>query len=241
MKKYDYILFDLDDTLIDNLENVRHAYKKMLEYVGVDYTEEGFKKWLLLDTQYWLDFGNKKIDVPLEYQTSQELFVKYVRSLRYMKYLEGKISLNDAFIINDIYLQALNEVVVPICGAYETLEYLHDKYKLVITTNGPTLAVEPKLRKINCLAFFDYIFSSDMTKKTVTKPNREYFWELQNFLNYYKNNRMLIVGDSLKTDIKGGMNAGIDSCWFNPRKEELPIEYSPTMVISDLQELTRKL
>ena len=45
MSKYEVILFDLDDTLIDNAENVRYAYTKMVESVGEHYTEEGFKKW----------------------------------------------------------------------------------------------------------------------------------------------------------------------------------------------------
>lgn len=241
MKKYDYILFDLDDTLVDNLENVRYAYKKMVEHVGEEYTEEGFLKWYLLDKQFWIDFHQKKINVPEEYQTSQELFVQYVRSLRYLMYFEGKISLEEAFLINELFLDALNEVVIPFEGAFETLRYLHEKYKLVIATNGPTVAVKSKLSKIHCLDFIDSIFSADMTKGTVTKPSREYFLELQGFLNFYKTNRMLIVGDSLKTDVQGGMNAGIPSCWFNPHHEELPLEYEPTMVIHDLQELTRKL
>ena len=241
MQNYDYVLFDLDDTLVDNLENVRYAYKKMVEHVGEEYTEDGFLKWYLLDKQFWIDFHHKKINVPLEYQTSQKLFVQYVRSLRYFMYFEGKISLEEAFIINELFLEALTDLVIPVKGAYETLKYLYGKYKLVIVTNGPTVAVKSKLSKINCLDFIDYIFSADMTKSTVTKPSKEYFLELQEFLNFYQTNRMLIVGDSLKTDVLGGMNAGIPSCWFNPHHEELPLEYRPTMVIHDLQELTKKL
>ena len=60
MNKYEVLLFDLDDTLIDNLENVRHAYTKMVESVGEDYTEEGFKKWYDLDKKFWIDFHEKK-------------------------------------------------------------------------------------------------------------------------------------------------------------------------------------
>jgi FMN phosphatase YigB (HAD superfamily) len=52
---------------------------------------------------------------------------------------------------------------------------------------------------------------------------------------------MLIIGDSLRTEVQGGMNSGIDSCWFNPNNATIPNEYQPTMVINKLKELTRKL
>ena len=61
MNKYEVLLFDLDDTLIDNLENVRHAYTKMVESVREDYTEEGFKKWYDLDKKFWIDFHEKNL------------------------------------------------------------------------------------------------------------------------------------------------------------------------------------
>lgn len=102
-------------------------------------------------------------------------------------YFEGKISLEKAFEINELFLTSLNEIVVPIDGAYETLKYLHEKYKLVIATNGPTVAVESKLGKIGCLDFIDAMFSADMTKKTVTKPNKEYFVELKEYLKFIAN------------------------------------------------------
>lgn len=241
MSKYEVILFDLDDTLIDNLENVRYAYKKMVESVGETYTEEGFRRWYELDKKFWLDFHDNKISVPEEYRQPQELFVKYVRSLRYQIFFEGRITLEKAFEINELFLKSLNEIVVPIDGAYEVLQYLHDRYKLVIATNGPTSAVESKLGKINCLDFIDYIFSADMTKQKVTKPKKEYFDELMDYIEYHDKDKMLIIGDSLHSEVKGGMNSGIDSCWFNPGNKELSDEYQPTMIIDSLKKLTKIL
>lgn len=241
MSKYDVILFDLDDTLIDNLENVRYAYTKMVEAFGENYSEDGFKKWYDLDKQFWIDFHEKRIIVPQEYQNPSELFVQYVRSLRYQMYFDGKITLEEAFKINDLFLSSLNEIVVPIDGAYETLKYLHNKYKIVIATNGPSVAVRAKLEKINCLNLVDFIFSADMTKQKVTKPSKEYFDELEEYLNYYNSNKMLIVGDSLKSEVQGGMNSGIDSCWLNRNNNDLPSQYKPTFIINDLRQLIRKL
>lgn len=126
-------------------------------------------------------------------------------------------------------------------GAYETLNYLAKKYILVIATNGPSQAVETKLEKINCLQFFKYIFSADKTKNKVTKPSSIYFNELLEYINFSDREKILIVGDSLKTEIQGGMNSNIDTYWFNRNNEELPEEYKPTMVITRLRELTKKL
>lgn len=237
MKKYEVILLDLDDTLIDNLENVRYAYQKMVEFMNSEYTEEGFQRWYNLDKQYWIDFSNQKIDVPLEYKSNHDDFVKYVRSMRYMIYFNNEISLQKAFEINDLFIESLNELVVPIENAKEILEYLHTKYRLVIATNGPTSAVESKLGKIGCLNFIDTIFSADMTVQTITKPNKKYFEELEDFIDFHNLEEMLIIGDSLRSEVQGGMNAGIDSVWFNRFHENLPNNYKPTYTIEKLVDL----
>lgn len=241
MKKYEVLPFDLDDTLIENLENVRYAFKKMVEFVGEPYTDAGFDRWYNLDKQFWIDFHDNKIIVPEEYQDTQEHFVQYVRSLRYMMYFNGRINIDTAFEINELFLKSLNEMVVPIDGAYETLEYLHNKYKIVIATNGPTVAVKSKLTKINCLNFINDVFSADMTKQTVTKPKKEYFDELMEYLEYYDREKMLIIGDSLYSEVRGGMNSEIDSCWLNSSNEELPSGYNPTFTISKLKQLKKLL
>lgn len=237
MKKYEVILLDLDDTLIDNLENVRYAYQKMMEFMNQEYTEEGFQKWYNLDKQFWIDFSNQQIEVPLEYKANHDDFVRYVRSLRYMLYFDNKISLQKAFEINELFLTSLNELVVPVENAKEVLEYLHSKYKLVIATNGPTSAVKSKLGKIECLDFIDTIFSADMTIQTITKPNKKYFEELEEFIDFHDLKKILIIGDSLRSEVQGGMNAGIDSVWFNRFQEKLPSNYKPTYVVEKLIDL----
>ena len=237
MKKYEVILFDLDDTLIDNVENIRYAFKVITEKIGVPYKEENFIKWYEFDRQYWIDRNDGKIIIPDEYKYPREKMIMYVRSLRYHLFFKDKITLEESFKINKIYINSLNEKIVAVSGAYELLKYLHDKYKIVIATNGPSQAVYSKLSNINCLDFIDYIFSSDMTIKTASKPKKEFFEELMTYINYQDREKILIVGDSLYSDIKGGMNSDIDTCWFNKNKEELVDNYNPTMIIEELLEL----
>lgn len=237
MKKYEYIVFDMDDTLIDNLENVRFAYTKMMEYKGLSYSEEGFQKWYQLDKQFWIDFSAGLIIVPDEYKFDHDMFVKYVQSLRYVKYFDNEVSIEEAFKINDLFLNSLKEVVIEVEGASRVLSELSKKYKLVIATNGPKEAVYTKIEKIGCNDFISYVFSADLTKNKVTKPDKVYFDELMEFLNFKDRNKILIVGDSLKTDVKGGMNSLIDSCWFNKNGEKISDDYKPTYVIEKLEDI----
>lgn len=237
MKKYEYIIFDMDDTLIDNLENVRYAYTKMMEYRNLKYSEEGFQKWYELDKQFWMDFSAGLIVVPEEYKYDHDLFVKYVQSLRYMMYFNNEIKIEEAFKINELFLNSLKEIVVEIPGASKVLKELSKNYKLVIATNGPRQAVFTKIEKIGCSKFISAVFSADITKNKVTKPSKVYFDEMMEYLNCKNKEKMLIVGDSLKTDILGARNSNIDSCWLNQKNIPIKEECKPTYVINNLEEL----
>lgn len=239
MNKYEIILLDLDDTLIDETENIRHAFKKVIKEINKTYKEEDFQEWLRFDKQFWNDYYKGKIKVPNEYQKTSQTLAYYLRSKRYQKFFKNNISLEEAFNLNEIYLKGLTENIIPIEGVYETLKYLHSKYKIVIATNGPMAAVKAKLKKINCYELIDDIFSGEMCG--VSKPDIKFFNELKNYINFQDNNKILIIGDSLSTDIQGGMNAKIDTCWFNRINKVCPNNFKPTMIIYNLKELTHKL
>ena len=80
-----------------------------------------------------------------------------------------------------------------------------------------------------------------MTKECVTKPNPIYFKELLDYLGYHEKEKILLIGDSLHSEVEGGKNAGIDTCWYN--REQLPAKEDaiPTIEIHKLKELTKKL
>ena len=80
-----------------------------------------------------------------------------------------------------------------------------------------------------------------MTKNKVPKPSAIFFDELLEYINYNDRKKVLIIGDSLKSEVQGGMNSNIDTCWFNKNNEELPKEYKPTMTITSLKELIKEL
>lgn len=234
-KEYKVLIFDLDDTLIDNLENVRFAFKTMLEYLRKTYTDEEFDRWYNFDKEFWIDFYDNKFDIP--YERNDDRFVPYVQSLRYLMFFNYEFNLDEALKINELFLHSLKSVIVPVDGVYETLKYLSNKYDIIVATNGPRQASSVKLDKIKCLSFIKYVFSADMTKECVTKPNKIFFDELLDYIDYYDKDKILIIGDSLRSEVLGGMNSNIDSCWFNRFNEKLDNKYQPTIVINKLLEL----
>jgi FMN phosphatase YigB (HAD superfamily) len=164
--KYKILIFDLDDTLIDNRESVKAAFKRLLDQETATYTEEAFERWYQIDKQFWIDWQDGLIDLPerLKHETGEKSkeFLDWVRSQRVLLCFGRSVSAERAVELNDIYMNALMEEVHAIDGAHETLEYLADRYKILIATNGPGIATRHKLEKINCENYITEILSADM-------------------------------------------------------------------------------
>lgn len=76
------LIFDLDDTLVNDRENHKEAFKYILKFLKIDYTEELFQQWLDFDTFYWKDYF-KTITVPAEYSKTGSDSAEYLRGLRF--------------------------------------------------------------------------------------------------------------------------------------------------------------
>lgn len=240
MNKYKILIFDLDDTLIDNLENIRYAFSQMIKIKNEDYNENNFKKWYELDKQFWKDWQDGLIELPEQFKNEtgkkSDEFLDWLRSQRVLIYYKNKISLDEAIHLNNIYMNALTENVVAIDGGYEALKYLSNKgYYIIIATNGPKIATKDKLLKIKCINFVNEILSADMFG--YMKPSIEFFEGIKKVLNNYNVEEYLIIGDSLKSDVGFAMNCNFDSCWFNRNNEKLSNNYKPTIIINKLSEL----
>lgn len=243
MNKYKILIFDLDDTLIDNKENSRYAYTKMVEEMKESYSEEGFARWYYIDGKFWEDHQAGLIEIPEHFKNEtgkkSNEFLNWIRAQRVLIYFNNSISLEKAIELNYIYMKSLTENVITLPGVYKTLNYLKDKYTIIIATNGPQIAAKDKVAKTNCLAFVDYVLSAEICG--YMKPHKEFFEAIQKLLDNYNNEEYLIIGDSLKSDIAFGNNCNFDSCWFNKNHETLLAEYSPTMIIEELTDLIKIL
>lgn len=234
MKKYKYLLFDLDDTLINNYENVKHAFKVTLKNLKIKYSDEKFMRWLDFERKFWEKRGKEgtELKAPDEFMHSVDMMVKWIRSQRFLIYFNNKISLEKAMELNDIYLEALDEVVIPTDNVDEVLKELSKKYTIIVGTNGPSVATKGKLSKINCLQYVDEIYAADMFG--VMKPNAKFFNEIKRKTGDCDSLRYLSIGDSLTNDIQGAKNVGMDGCWFNIKNIKNETDIKPKYEICKL-------
>lgn len=237
INKHKRLLFDLDNTLVDDDENRKYAIGKILDQRKEQVTNEKLEYFIELDNQFWKDRAERKIKEPYKFKTNEEK-TTWVRAQRFIKYFNN-IKLEEAIEINDKYINFLKEKIIPIPNSTEILKYLYDKkYELYIITNSPTKVVNDKLNKINVKGFIKDTFSAEEAGHM--KPHREFFNLFFSKINNCKKEEMLIIGDELEKDILGGIQNNIDTCWFNPKKL-YNNQYKTNYEIHDLLELKKIL
>lgn len=214
-KEYKTLLFDLDDTLIDDDENRRYAIKKILTERKEELNNDRIEEFIEVDNQFWKDRVDGKIKDPYEFKTLEEK-TEWVRAQRFIIYFDN-ITLQEAIEINNRYMEFISENAIPIKNAVDTIKYLYKKgYEIYVTTNGPTKSANGKLEKIGVRKYIKYTFSAE--KAGHMKPSSEFFNRFFEKINNYKKEEMLIIGDDIEKDIEGGIRNGIDTCWFNHRR-----------------------
>lgn len=200
MSKYKAILLDLDATIFDFDKAEIYSLSKMLESVGITPTNEILEEYHDINIKWWEKYERK------EY-TKQEILVNRFKEL-FDKYQKDV----DCVKFNEDYLYHLGDVVFYIKDAFTFLERLKKEYKIYIVTNGVT---NTQLRRINQTPLLDYVEKVYISDKIgFAKPDVRYYEYILKDANLSKE-ECLCVGDSLTSDMLGGINMGIDTCWFN--------------------------
>lgn len=234
---YNTIIFDLDDTLTDDCENIRHAFKIVLKYKKEKYTDEKFETFYNIDKKTWLDRATGKLITP--YENNKEKKAEWLRASRFLKYFGDSIDYNEAVYINNIYMDGMKEKVVAREGALDIIKYLYEKkYTLVIATNGPIVPLKSKLEKLEIEKYFKTVFSAE--EVGFMKPHKEFYKGLLKKIENPIKEEILFIGDELEKDIKGGIENNIDTCWCNYNKEK-STNYIPKYEIHKLEELKQIL
>lgn len=232
-QKYKKLLFDLDNTLVDDNENRKNAIKKVLLERNEEISDKKLEEFIKLDDQFWKDRASGKIKDPYKFKTLEER-TEWVRAQRFIKYFNN-ISLEQAKQINNRYVEYLKDKIVPIKNSTQVLQYLYEKgYEIYIITNSPTIVVKNKLEAIDALKYIKETFSAEEAGHM--KPHDEFFKVFFNKINNYEKEKMLIIGDELEKDILGGIKNKIDTCWFNPNKT-YNNQHKTTYEIYELMEL----
>ncbi len=223
------ILWDIDNTLLNfNRAEVAALNKDFEEFQLGELTEEMFKEYIVINKRRWQ---------ALERGEMTKLEVTEGRFVEFFEMYGIDTSFAPAF--NDRYQELLGETIVFNDDAYAIVSDLKGKILQGAATNGTKKAQTGKLKNSGLGELFDVVFISE--EIGAEKPAVEFFNHVMNDLNTRVENlkpeEVLMIGDSLTSDIKGANNAGVKACWYNPEgipcDKEVQIDYE----IKDLHEV----
>jgi len=217
------LLLDLDDTIFDFHLAEKIALSKTLSSFGVNPTQKIVSRYSEINASLW-----KRLE--LGELSREEVLVNRFSIL----FSELGISL-DAVAARVRYEKNLSEGHYFINGAEELLEKLSGNVRLYLASNGTAAVQNPRIASSGIEKYFDGIFISENVG--FNKPDKRFFEAIFKTVPEFSHDETLIVGDSISSDIKGGKNAGIKTCLFNPEKKKISADVIPDFEISSLSEL----
>ncbi len=217
------VLFDLDDTLFDFHKAEKIALTKTLVHFGIDPTEETLALYSTINAAHW-----KRLELG---EISREE-VKVGRYRELFKTIGVECDPVKATAYYESML-AIGHYFMP--GAPELLEELYRKYRLYIVSNGTAKVQEGRIGSSGIAKYMDGIFISQILG--ANKPDKQFFDTCFAEIPDFSLSETVIIGDSLSSDIKGGINAGITTVWFNPKGIENDSDIKPDYTIKELSEV----
>lgn len=227
------ILWDIDGTLLDFEYAEKYAIRKCFEIHGLgECSDEMLSNYSAINKKYWEALERGEMSKP-------EILVG-----RFKEFFETEglnVSVAEAF--NKDYQIHLGdpEGVRFMPGGREVIESCSLTYFQGIVTNGTKTAQDRKLAAsgIDTIIKREYVYISE--EVGFEKPNVGFFDKVFEALNNLgiKKDEVIIVGDSLTSDIKGGINVGIKTCYYNPKKKENKTDIKPDYEINSLEDIKR--
>jgi 2-haloacid dehalogenase len=213
--RYKWLLLDADGTLFDYDRAEATALQRAFEQFGHEFQPDYAVAYRRINHEIWLQFEQGKI--------SQER----LRSRRFELLLDAIHVESDPVEFSVIYIQNLAEGAYLIDGAEKVVKSLVGQVGLVLITNGLKEVQRSRLARSTISdCFSDVVISEEVG---VAKPDARIFQAAFERMGHPKKADVLIVGDSLTSDIKGGNAYGIDTCWFNPARlvcdQDVEIQY----------------
>lgn len=198
----EFLLLDLDDTILDFHKAERIAISKTIRDFGVEPTEDLLGRYHEINKWHWeqLELGTMTRPQVLEGRFA-------------MLFAELGIEV-DAAAVARAYEHNLSIGHYFLPGAEETVDALHRKYRLFLVSNGTASVQKGRMTSANLYRFFEKVFVSQEIGHN--KPAKAYFDAVFAQIPGFDPAKAMIVGDSLSSDIQGGINAGIRTCWVNP-------------------------
>lgn len=221
--KYEWVLFDADETLFHF--DAFQGMQLMFERKGVEFLKEDYQEYQQLNKPLWDDYQNGDITAA------------QIKHIRFQSWAEKLDTTTQE--LNNAFLQAMADICSMLPGAKELLDSLVGKVKLGIITNGFTELQAIRLEKMGLSEYFEQVVISEQVG--VAKPDVKIFDYAMQKMGAVDRNKVLMVGDNLLSDIKGGIGFGIDTCWLNSQAQSNTTELQPTFTVNSLPELQRLL
>jgi YjjG family noncanonical pyrimidine nucleotidase len=221
---FDWILFDADHTLFDFDRSAQESLADTIRSHGITHADDHWPLYHRINRSVWTAYENGEIDRDT------------MRTKRFSMFFEEiKAEVADVELFASQYLIGLPQRPYFIEGAVEVLQALHGKIRMGIITNGLTEVQRPRLESTGIDRLFEIIIVSG--EIGMMKPDNAYFEFAYTQMARPSKERVLVVGDSLNADIRGGAEFGFRTCWFNPFGEANNLGINPDYEIGDLQKI----
>lgn len=200
------VLIDIDDTIFDFQKCSKNAFKKTLNKLDLSYKEKDFLYFNQVNDILWTKQKLGKLNI-------NEVFIQ--RSIMMSKYFKLDIKKE---IFNDLFVEFLYDEIEMVDGIEDLLSYLSNKFQIYAASNGVYDMQVNRLKKSNLSKYFKDIFVSD--EIGYEKPDERFFKKIMNLTNY-SNNDLIMIGDSIKSDIIGAKNSKIKSIYYNKENKKI--------------------
>lgn len=198
------ILWDMDATLLDFLAAEKAAIRFCFQKYGLgECGDDMIERYSAINKRYWGMLERGDIE-------KSEMLIKRFRDFFASEGIETDCE--EEF--NSTYQVALGDTICFIDQGYELVKKLKGQYRQFVVTNGTYVAQERKLKKSGIGELIEGAFISDLIG--FEKPSKEFFDHVLGKIGPYHKEEIMIIGDSLTSDMQGGNNAGIVCCWYNP-------------------------
>ncbi len=206
--RYTTVLFDADNTLLDFSRAERAALCDALSAFGVTPDEEKVRRYSAVNDMMW-----KKLE-------RGEIGKADLRVERFAVFCRLYDLTVDVPALATAYTDRLSEKAFLMPGALATCRALAAHCDLYVITNGLRTVQEKRFAATPLYPLFKGSFISEVVG--AEKPDPAFFAAVAHAIDGFEAAKTLVVGDSLTSDIAGGIAAGLDTCWFNPKHLENP-------------------
>lgn len=224
MVKYDWLLFDLDNTILDFNKSSKVAFANLLEEIDSKLNaQELYPIYNRINRDIWEQREAGQISHDELKWKRWDLFFK-------------KINIEfDPLKANERYFVDIKTKPFFVDNAKELLDEVDGRYKLMMITNGLSEVQWSRIELKNIKRYFEHIIISD--EIGYAKPQEQFFKHCHQLIGDVDKSQVLVIGDTIKSDILGGNNFGYDTCWFDYYDEGNSTDIEPNFTIKGISEL----